>query len=46
MELKDACRLYLKLQSIDYDMPTILLMQDEMHEYYREKEKGIGVDIC
>lgn len=46
MELKEACRLNLKLQSIDYDMPTILLMQDEMHEHYREKEKGIGVDIC
>lgn len=46
MELKEADRLCLKLQSIDYDMPTILLMQDEMHEHYREKEKGIGVDIC
>lgn len=23
-----------------------LLMQDELHEHYREKEKSVGVDIC
>ena len=46
MELKEADRMNLKLQSMDYDMPTILLMQDEIHECYREKEKEIGVDIC
>ena len=46
MECKEAERLLLKLQAIDYDMPTILLMQDELHELYREKEKSVGVDIC
>lgn len=46
MECKEAERLLLKLQAIDYDMPTILLMQDELHECYREKEKSVGVDIC
>ena len=46
MELKDADRLALKMQAIDYDMPTMILMQDELHECYREKEKSVGVDIC
>ena len=46
MELKEADRLALKMQAIDYDMPTMILMQDEMHECYREKEKSVGVDIC
>lgn len=46
MELKTADRLYIKLQSIDYDLPTIYLMQDEMHENYANKEKSIGVSIC
>ena len=46
MELKCADRLHIKLQSVDYDLCTIFLMQDEMHEAYREKEKGIGVCIC
>lgn len=46
MELKCADRLHIKLQSVDYDLCTIFLMQDEMHESYREKEKDIGVCIC
>lgn len=46
MELKEADRLALKMQAIDYDMPTMILMQDELHECYREKEKSVGVDIC
>ena len=46
MELKEADRLALKMQAIDYDMPTMILMQDELHECYREKEKNIGVYIC
>ena len=46
MELKEADRLALKMQAIDYDMQTMILMQDELHECYREKEKNIGVDIC
>ena len=46
MELKCADRLYIKLQSMDYDLCTIMLMQDEMHEEYRKKENDIGVHIC
>ena len=46
MELKEADRMVIKLQTIDYDMPTMILMQDELHECYREKEKSVGVDIC
>lgn len=46
MRLKCADRQYIKLQSIDYDLPTICLMQDEIHAEYDEKEKGIGVSIC
>ena len=46
MELKEADRLALKMHAIDYDMPTMILMQDELHECYREKEKSVGVDIC
>lgn len=33
-------------QAIDYDMPTMILMQDELHDCYREKEKSAGIDIC
>lgn len=45
-ELKCADRLHIKMQSTDYDLCTIYLMQDDMHEKYREKEKGMGVNIC
>lgn len=43
---KKASRMKLKLQSINYDMPTIALMQDDIHKKYKEKEEKIGVDIC
>lgn len=46
MELKRADRLHIKLQSMDYDLITIVLMQDKMHEHYDEKSKHIGVNIC
>lgn len=46
MELKCAERLYLRMQSIDYDMPTVILMQDDLHEHYRAKEREIGINIC
>lgn len=46
MELKKACRMMLNLKMVDYDLSTIYLCQDEMHETYKEKEKHIGVDIC
>lgn len=45
-ELKNVDRKYMKLESIDYDLPTIYLCQDEIHEQYAEKTKHIGVDIC
>lgn len=46
MELKCADRLFIRLENMDYDMPTITMMQDEMHSEYSEKEKEIGVSIC
>lgn len=46
MELKNAMRMFINLETIGYDLPTIYLCQDDIHEMYREKEKGIGVDIC
>lgn len=46
MELKYVDRMHIKLESIDYDLCTISLCQDEMHEEYDNKTKGIGVSIC
>ena len=46
MELKGVDRMHIKLESIDYDLPTITLCQDELHELYAEKSRNIGVDIC
>lgn len=46
MELKRADRLIISLESSGYDLPAICMMQDAIHEEYREKEKEIGVDIC
>lgn len=46
MELKQADRLLIMLDSMKYDLPSMFLMQDEMHEMYRQKEKEMGVDIC
>lgn len=43
---KCADRLYIKLRGMDYDMPTIYILQDEIHSEYDEKTKGIGVNIC
>lgn len=45
-ELKEACRMKLSLKMVDYDLPTIYLFQDELHEHYKNKEKEIGIDIC
>lgn len=44
MELKGVERLHIKLKSIDYDLPTIILMQDDMHDKY--KSKKIKIDMC
>lgn len=46
MEAKHIDRLAINLKGIDYDMPTIFLMQDEIHRCYDEKTRGIGVTIC
>lgn len=46
MTSKCADRLYIKLKGMDYDMPTIYILQDEIHSEYDEKTKGIGVNIC
>lgn len=45
-ELKCATRNSIKLASIDYDLPTIYLCQDELHEKYANKSKDIGVSVC
>jgi hypothetical protein len=46
MTLKCADRLALKLYSVDYDLPAVLLMQDDLHSEYDEKERELGVAIC
>lgn len=46
MELKYLDRMILKLKSISFDPVGIMSMQDELHEYYGEKTKSIGIDIC
>lgn len=45
-ELKCADRLHIELKSVGYDLQYVFLMQDTLHEEYREKTKEIGVDIC
>ena len=45
-ELKCLDRMILKLKSISFDAVGIMSMQDELHEYYREKTKSIGISIC
>lgn len=45
-ELKYAEREAIKLKSIDYDLNSVYLCQDEMHKKYKEKTKEIGVSIC
>lgn len=45
-ELKGVDRLHIELASIEYDLPYIFYMQDSLHESYKDKEKGIGVDVC
>lgn len=45
-ELKCITRKVLKYKSIDWDICVIEMEQDEMHEYYKEKTKEIGINIC
>lgn len=46
MSAKCADRLSVRLKGMDYDMPTISIMQDEIHSEYKEKTKEIGISIC
>lgn len=46
MAAKCADRLLIRLKGMDYDMPTITIMQDEIHSEYDEKEKDMGVKFC
>lgn len=46
MELKYLERLCLELSSVDYDNTYLQVIQDKLHEKYKEKTKAIGVDIC
>lgn len=46
MTAKCADRMCVRLKGMDYDMPTITIMQDEIHSEYDEKTKCLGVSIC
>ena len=45
-ELKRLTRKMLEYKAVNYDLNYIIYCQPEMHEYYKEKTKEIGVDIC
>jgi hypothetical protein len=46
-ELKKADRLCLKLNAVGYNLDTITLMQDEIHDKYKEKTKeDFSVEMC
>lgn len=45
-EIKCLERQIIEYEAVNWDMPYIMFKQDEIHEYYREKEKRIGIDIC
>lgn len=44
-ELKMVDRQCITLADINYDLPTIIIKQDDMHEEYREREEKMGVKI-
>ena len=46
MELKKAMRMLINLKAIEFDLSTIYLCQDELHEHYKEETEKIGIDIC
>lgn len=46
MDVKCADRLHIKVHSTDYDLPTIFLVQDDLHEKYDKMSQEIGVCIC
>lgn len=45
-ELKYLTRKMLEYKAVDYDMDYILFQQNELHEYFKEKTKELGVSIC
>lgn len=46
MSAKCADRLCVRLKGMDYDMPTVSIMQDEIHSEYAKKTEGLEVSIC
>lgn len=42
-ELAEAVRIFLKLESIDYDMSDIMMLQDDIKKEYRKRMKEIEV---
>lgn len=45
-ELKKAERLHIKLVELDFDIKSLVLFEDEMHDHYAEKTRSIGINIC
>lgn len=44
-ELKYAERRHIDLESINYDLPTIVMRQHELHEMYKEKLENINLEM-
>lgn len=44
-ELKHAERKHIELESVNYDLPTIIISQHELHEKYREKLENINLEM-
>jgi hypothetical protein len=45
-ELKRAVRLHIKLYGMKFDLTSMMILQDDIHEKYKKMTKEIGVDIC
>lgn len=45
-ELKYADRMHIRLEGIGYSIADIDMMQDELHEKYKQKTREMGVEIC
>lgn len=45
-ELKNAEREALRLKAMDFDMPTIICEQKEIHDRYKKKEEKVGMNLC
>lgn len=44
-ELKHLTRKLIEYKAVNYDLDYIMYCQPEMHEYYKQKTKELGVDI-